>query len=99
MLRDVEEMLDDQELRDDVARVRDRAREVRAEFKRHSKEPEWPIVRQTIAQPLNELLNRVAEELAKRESPDSLRPIDRDPVPLEFSEQVRRYYEEIGKGN
>ncbi len=98
-LRDVEEMLDDPELRGEVARIRDRARAVRAEMKRHSKEPKWPLVRQSIAQPLEEVLKRVAGELAKREKPNSLRPIDRDPVPDAFIEQVRKYYQEIGKGN
>jgi len=36
------------------------------------------------------------EELARRESPDSLVPIDRDPVPNKFSDLVRRYYEKLG---
>ena len=38
-----------------------------------------------------------AEELSRRESKDSLAPIDRDPVPNRFAESVRRYYEELGK--
>ena len=38
-----------------------------------------------------------AEELARRESNDALVPIDRDPVPPQFSELVRRYYEQLGK--
>ena len=40
---------------------------------------------------------RVAEELARRDSRESLAPIDRDPVPNRFAESVRRYYEELGK--
>ena len=47
--------------------------------------------------PLVEVRNRVAEELARRDSKDSLAPIDRDPVPNRFAESVRRYYEELGK--
>jgi hypothetical protein len=50
-----------------------------------------------IAGPLVELRNRVAEELARRESKDAIVPIDRDPVPTRYSELVRRYYEELGK--
>ena len=36
------------------------------------------------------------EELARRQSPDALVPIDRDPVPKKYSELVRRYYEKLG---
>ena len=35
--------------------------------------------------------------LCKRESKEALVPIDRDPVPVRYSELVRRYYEELGK--
>ena len=84
------------ELRNEVARVRDRARNMRQDFKRHSKGPQWPIVKADIAGPLNEVRSRVAEELARREKSDSLVPIDRDPVPTKFSDLVRRYYEKLG---
>ncbi len=97
-MRDVEEMLDDDELRGEVARIRDRARGVRSEFKRHSKEPNWDLVRTTIVEPLNEIQRQVAEELLRRQSKDALVPIDRDPVPAEYIEQVRRYYERLGSG-
>jgi hypothetical protein len=69
---------------------------MRSEFKRHSKLPQWPLVRAEIAGPLNEVRNRVAEELARREKSDSLVPIDRDPVPGKYSDLVRRYYEKLG---
>ena len=54
------------------------------------------MVRTQIATPLAEVRNRVAEELARREKPDSLVPIDRDPVPNKFSDLVKRYYETLG---
>lgn len=95
-LRDVEEMIDVPELRNEVARVRDRARAMRAEYKRHSKNPQWPLVKAEISGPLVEVRNRVAEELARREKSDSLVPIDRDPVPGKYSDLVRRYYEKLG---
>jgi len=95
-LRDVEEMIDVPELRNEVARVRDRARAMRSEFKRHSKNPQWPLVQSQISGPLVEVRNRVAEELARREKSDSLVPIDRDPVPGKYSDLVRRYYEKLG---
>ncbi len=95
-LGNVEEMLDMPELRTEVARIRDSARAMRAEFKRHSKEPKWQMVKTQIVAPLAELRSRIAEELARRESNDALVPIDRDPVPTKFSELVRRYYEKLG---
>ncbi len=96
-MRDIEEMLSDPELRGEAARIRDRARGVRAEYKRHSREPNWDLVRDQIQQPLLELRDRLADEIRRREK-DPLAPIDRDPVPAEFDEQVRRYYERLGSG-
>jgi hypothetical protein len=69
---------------------------MRTEFKKQSKPPQWSVVRSQIAQPLAELRSRINEELARRESKDSLVPIDRDPVPQRYSELVRRYYEKLG---
>ena len=96
-LRDVEEMLDEPELRTQAARIRDRARAMRIAFKRHGKEPQWELVKLEIAKPLAELRSLVAEELARRESNEAIVPIDRDPVPMRYSELVRRYYEQLGK--
>ena len=96
-LRDVEEMLDTPELRAEAARIRDRARAMRVDLKRHAQQPKWDLVNVEIAGPLVELRSRVVEELARRESKDALVPIDRDPVPKRYSELVRRYYEELGK--
>jgi hypothetical protein len=96
-LRDVEEMLDQPELRAEAARIRDRARNLRQDMRRHSVEPQWDLVKMEIAGPLVELRTRVAEELARRESKEALVPIDRDPVPTRYSELVRRYYEQLGR--
>ena len=96
-LSNVEEMLDQPELRNELARVRDRARSLRTDFKRHSKAPQWDMVRTEMLKPLVEVRSRVMEELAKRESKEALVPIDRDPVPPKFSEKVRKYYEQLGK--
>ena len=41
----------------------------------------------------------IAEELARRETSDSLVAIDRDPVPAKYSEVVRKYYERLGNGD
>ncbi|HZN65602.1 MAG TPA: hypothetical protein VFB66_09885, partial [Tepidisphaeraceae bacterium] len=97
-LRDVEEMVTDPRLRAEAARIRDRARSVRAEFNRHSNQPNWDLVKETIGEPLVELRDAVVQELLRRESAEALVPIDREPVPPEYAEQVRRYYERLGSG-
>lgn len=97
-LRDVEEMVDDPDQRAEAARIRERAREIRAESKRHSAEPNWELVQQQVAGPLAELRDRVAEELLRRTSKKALVPLDRDPVPPQYSEKTRRYYERLGSG-
>ena len=91
-------MLDDEELQREVARVRGRARDIRRDFNRHSKVPQWGFVDDQVTRPLAELRDRIDEELAKREQPDSRLPLDRDPVPSEFEDLVRQYYERLGSG-
>jgi hypothetical protein len=98
-LRDVEEMVDSPELRSEAARIRDRARDVRLEFRRNSKEPQWELVEKMIAQPLRELKRSVSEELLRRSAEKNAPvPIDRDPVPVEFTDAVQKYYESLGSG-
>ena len=96
-LRSTEELLEDPELRGEATRIRERVRQAREESQRHAKEPNWDQLKESVAVPLSELRERVAQELRKRESPDALVPIDRDPVPPEFSEGLRRYYERLGR--
>lgn len=97
-LRDVEEMVDDPQLRAEAARIRQRARDVRRELKRHSVEPNWDLIRVEVSEPLVELHDRVAEELLRRTNKDALIPLDRDRAPPKYSEQTRRYYERLGSG-
>jgi hypothetical protein len=98
-LRDVEEMLSERELREEAARVRDRAKGMRAEFIRHGTEPQWDLVRSQIMEPLAELKAQIGEKLAQLESDDALVPIDRDPVPDRFAEIVRKYFENLGNND
>ncbi len=97
-LSDVEDMLEEPELSAEAARIRDRAEDARADFKRHAREPDWNKLVEMVAEPLNELRGRIGEEIRRRESPDSLVPIDRDVAPAEFAEQVRLYYQRLGSG-
>ena len=85
-------------LRSAAARIRDRAAEARTEFKKHAAEPDWAKLQVSLAEPLNELRRQISDEIRRHESPDAQVPIDRDPVPPEYSEQVRRYYERLGSG-
>ncbi len=97
-LRDVEEMVDSSELRNQLQTVRERLRAERVEFKRTGLEPtKWDLVRIQVMKPLVEVRQRIEEELAKRDNREAMVPIDRDPVPGRFSELVRKYYENLGK--
>jgi hypothetical protein len=96
-LREVEEMVGQPELRTEIARARERARQLRQEFRRNQQRPDWAVVRLEVVRPLVEVRERIGEELARRDPGDKLVPIDRDPVPSRYSELVRRYYEELGK--
>ena len=96
-LREVEEILDDPELRNQVAQVRDRARSIRAEFRRHGTEPQWDLVKSQLLDEMAALQQRLTQELSKLDSDRSMVPIDREPVPEEFDELVRRYYELLGQ--
>jgi hypothetical protein len=98
-LREIEEILEFPDLRNEVAAARERARLMRQDFKRDQKKPDWAVVRLQVMKPLLEVRDRIADELARRDSNDALVPIDRDPVPTRYSDLVRRYYEELGKNN
>jgi len=91
-------MLTDAQLQAEVAKLREQARSFRAESKRHSQAPEWTLVKASLYDPLVELQQKLAEEVAKRESKDSLVPIDRDPVPARYRDLVRSYNERLGRG-
>jgi hypothetical protein len=97
-MRDVEEMIDDPDLRARVARVRDRARQMRIDLKRHSRLPNWDLVRTSIYSPMLELQELLAEEIARREPTEEVVPLDRDPVPDRYVELVEQYYERLGSG-
>jgi hypothetical protein len=91
-------MIDDPALRAETARVRDRARDIRKNLKRHAETPNWELVRTKVLEPLVELRRQVDQELLRRTAEESLVPIDRDPVPPRYSEQIRLYYERLGRG-
>jgi hypothetical protein len=96
-LRDIEELVRDPELKAEAARVREAARDFRKEYKRHSKEPQWELVKKLISNPLQELQRRVQEELIRKTAKENeLVPLDRDPVPDRFRSELDRYFERLG---
>lgn len=96
-LRDVEQMVDPSDLRNQVATARERARLMRLEFIKHGDKPDWARVELQILKPLVEARARIADELARRTSKEALAPIDRDPTPAQYAELVRHYFERMGK--
>ena len=91
-------MLPQQDLRDQMARVWDSVRAIRADSQRHGKEPQWDLVQNQVINPLVELRQRISERLAQLQSDKAMVAIDRDPVPDRFTELVRTYFENLGQG-
>lgn len=95
-LRDVERVLDDPELRNELASVRERVAALRAEFRESGRRPSGEVLKHNIVTPLSDVRVWLRQELARRDNPSGLVPLDRDPVPENFSELVRKYYENLG---
>jgi len=95
-LRDVESVLDSPDLRNQLATVRDRVGAYRTAYRNGRRIPPPLAVRDELLLPLGQVQVWVNEELARQEHSDSLVPLDRDPVPENYSELVRKYYEKLG---
>ena len=95
-LRDVESVLDSQDLRNQLATVRDRLGAFRAEYRNGRRVPSAETIREQLLLPLSQVQVWVQEELARQQNSSSLVPLDRDPVPENYSELVRKYYEKLG---
>ena len=98
-LRDVEELMTDSQLRWEATQIRQAAREIRKDYRKHAADPKWAEVEDLVAKPLRDLQRKVSQELLRRAAEKTeIVPIDRDPVPSEFSKSVREYYENLGIG-
>ena len=95
-LREVEEVIEIPELRNQVSEVRQSARDIRRENKENGKPPKWDLVDMQILRPMTEINKRLEEELSLRQPKRELIPVDHEPVPAQYSELVRRYYERLG---
>jgi hypothetical protein len=97
-MRDVEQALDEQALRNQLATARERAAAMRAEFRQSRIKPKADLVRRQILDPITEVRVQVREDLARLTDTNNLVPLDHDPVPDNYSELVRKYYEKLGGG-
>jgi hypothetical protein len=97
-VRDVEQVLDAPDMRNQLAAVRERVGAFRAEFRRSGRKPDAPAVRVQVLDPMTQIRAWLGEELARREDANSLVPLDHDPVPENYSDLVRKYYEKLGGG-
>ncbi len=96
-LRDVEESVRNPEMRGRAAGIRQSARELRRDYQRHSKEPQWELVQELVAKPLAQLRESVQAELLRKSADrNAVVPIDRDPVPTVYEQRLRQYYENLG---
>jgi hypothetical protein len=95
-LRDVESVLDSQDLRNQLATVRDRVGAFRAAYRNGRRVPSTETVREQLLMPLAQVQTWVREELAREDNSGGLAPLDRDPVPEHYAELVRKYYEKLG---
>ena len=97
-LEDVEALVPEGRLREEAARIRQRATEMRRDFLRHSLPPQSAELEAAIAEPLRRLSAEVAAERRRLEGDDVSVRLDQDPIPPGWETQVRRYFENLGVG-
>ncbi|WP_309028919.1 hypothetical protein [Pelagicoccus enzymogenes] len=95
-LNTVESLLEEPNVRARVSEARETAESMRRDFKRHGELPQWDLIQNEIAAPLNEVRSWLVDELRRNDNSDTLQAVDRDPVPDEYNEIVRSYYESLG---
>lgn len=95
-LRTVQNLLDDPAQRQQVADALAQAQDLRSNYIRHSQLPQWNLVMNNIISPLSKVSDALRQELSRDEQPDSLQPVDQDPVPDKYADSVKRYYEALG---
>lgn len=97
-LQEIEDMVFDEGLRNQAGQINDQARQLRTDFRRHGKEPQWDILQDTLLNPMVQLQQRIEEALALRlREKTEMIPVDRDPVPSEFSRFVDQYYQRLSE--
>jgi hypothetical protein len=97
-LREVENLVPSGPLGEETTRIRQRAEEMRRDLQRHSKVPDPNDIDELIVRPLSDLARRMAAERIRLEGVDESVRLDKDPVPAEFAEEVREYFQRLGAG-
>jgi hypothetical protein len=95
-LRDVEQVLDQPDLRYQLTTVRERASAMRQQFRQTGRAPDENVVREQLVVPMTQVRVWLQQQIARQQNANSLVPLDRDPVPDNYSELVRKYYEKLG---
>jgi hypothetical protein len=97
-MREVEQVVDSPDLRNRLAEARERVAAYRGDFRRRGQKPDPNALRTQVLAPMAEVQTRLQEDLARLANSKSLVPLDHDPVPENYSEMVRQYYEKLGGG-
>ncbi len=95
-LRDVEQAVDSQDVRNQLATARERVGVYRRSFREAGLRPDSDTLRKKVLGPLTLARDWVGQELSRAQNERSLVPLDRDPVQDKYSELVRKYYEKLG---
>jgi hypothetical protein len=95
-LRTVQNLLDDPAQRQQIADALAQAQDMRSNYIRHSQTPQWNLVTSNIISPLTQVSTALRQQLQRTDQPDSLQPVDQDPVPDKYADSVKRYYEALG---
>jgi hypothetical protein len=97
-MREVEQVLDSPDLRNQLATVRERVGAFRGYYRQDGRVPSGEVVRNQILEPMAQARVWLRQQIARLEDANSLVPLDRDPVPEKYSDLVRSYYEKLGSG-
>jgi hypothetical protein len=95
-LRTVQNLIDDPQLRQQVANALAQAQDMRRNYLRNRIPPQWNLVTSTVIEPLNQVNTALHQQLLRAEQPNSLQPVDQEPVPDKYANAVKRYYEALG---
>jgi len=95
-LRDVEQAVDSQDVRNQLATVRERVGGYRRDFRQDGRTPPKEELQTKVLAPLTLARNWVGQELSRAQNDGSLVPLDRDPVQDKYADLVRQYYEKLG---
>ena len=95
-MRDVEQTVDSQDVRNQLATVRERVGVYRRYYRQDGRLPSREELQNKVLAPLALARDWVGQELSRSQNDRSLVPLDRDPVQEKYSDLVRKYYDKLG---